>query len=1056
MSSASDGDSIFTPFDLDNGYFKYTTSVGAYVHSDSWGSSSVTYDQEAAQVDAYCWENPTFLPVFPAGNDGDKPASIASEVGATTVNSPATSKNCIAAGATQTTQESANLGAFPARLYNAKVDLGSSLALSFRVVQSNFSASVSTLGSNTYSLALTAPIDACTALQNPNELSGTVAMVERGNCTFVEKSLAAQNAGAVAILVYDSEVGAYFQAFSDGAQASIPVMTIPRRLGQNIVAVLEAGRRANATFGPATEPAYGFENLASFSSQGPVNPDNRVKPDLVAPGTIVSAAAGTTCDTAIFGGTSMATPVIASSALLVKQYFEDGYYPTGAPTPSNALKPSSALIKAVMVSGATSLQGYEADTGLPIDPPPSYRQGFGRVFLGASVFLQNNQYSPKAFQVVDKVPIQSGDVHQYCIKANGGPLSITLVWTDYPGNPSAARSLVNDLDLVVRAEGLAGVSLLGNGGNVDASSEPDDVNNIETINLPAAPAGRMAVEVRGRDVQASPGPQPYALVINGDFTGNIAAPSDGSGASGNQCAVVVAVISKGPPSTTNQQSVVFELSTQAGNTNGVSYECKLTDSSGNIGAPGTIDWKPCSSPVVYDNLPDGSYTFSVHAVGETIGTSASFTKDTIPPAVTLTARDVLPTSSGPSATFDFLANDTSVVSMQCQISVGGASPLQSQVIAGSVVASPVALNQWYACTTPQTLGWLLPGQWKFQVIASDAAGNTAAPTVISWAIAYDQSKNYLRVTDGPILTVPKRDITFKFQQFLSPSAGSNVATTLPVECALLSGDTLPASMQSFAQPCTSPVSYGQPADGPYKFVARLSGDNSQPGNPIPDTWAVASFVLDSTPPKAVITSGPANNMAVSTHTATFAFTINEEHSTAECSLQAKDVSSDSIPTTSCASPVQFTNLTGGHYVFQLVPKDVVGNAGDAVTAEFIIDTAPPNVTSVQIPTAIRDATVTVAFTVDDGAAGSGVKNITCRIKPLTLAPSVASSVRPDDTRFDWMQCSSPWSLAGLVEGHYSFSMVAYDNAGLSAAPVEKEFWVDTVAPVPKITSGPSK
>jgi len=67
-----DGDAIRTPRDLVNEYFRYTTDVGASVHSDSWGSSSIFYDYEALQIDAFCWENPTFLPVFPAGNDGDR------------------------------------------------------------------------------------------------------------------------------------------------------------------------------------------------------------------------------------------------------------------------------------------------------------------------------------------------------------------------------------------------------------------------------------------------------------------------------------------------------------------------------------------------------------------------------------------------------------------------------------------------------------------------------------------------------------------------------------------------------------------------------------------------------------------------------------------------------------------------------------------------------------------------------------------------------------------------------------------------------------------------
>lgn len=37
---------------------------------------------------------------------------------------------------------------------------------------------------------------------------------------------------------------------------------------------------------------------------------------------------------------------------------------------------------------------------------------------------------------------------------------MTLVWHDYPGTPSAAKALVNDLDLTVRAAGLTGVPLL--------------------------------------------------------------------------------------------------------------------------------------------------------------------------------------------------------------------------------------------------------------------------------------------------------------------------------------------------------------------------------------------------------------------------------------------------------------------------------------------------------------------------------------------------------------------------------------------------------------------
>jgi hypothetical protein len=65
-----------------------------------------------------------------------------------------------------------------------------------------------------------------------------------------------------------------------------------------------------------------------------------------------------------------------------------------------------------------------------------------------------------ALQLVDGAALRTGEAHQYCLTATGGPLMVTLVWHDYPAAPSAARALVNDLDLAVRAAGLNGFPLL--------------------------------------------------------------------------------------------------------------------------------------------------------------------------------------------------------------------------------------------------------------------------------------------------------------------------------------------------------------------------------------------------------------------------------------------------------------------------------------------------------------------------------------------------------------------------------------------------------------------
>ena len=60
--------------------------------------------------------------------------------------------------------------------------------------------------------------------------------------------------------------------------------------------------------------------------------------------------ATTMCEALLeMSGTSMATPLCAGHAALVRQYFRLGFYPAGAPTPAAAFSPTAALVKAVMI-----------------------------------------------------------------------------------------------------------------------------------------------------------------------------------------------------------------------------------------------------------------------------------------------------------------------------------------------------------------------------------------------------------------------------------------------------------------------------------------------------------------------------------------------------------------------------------------------------------------------------------------------------------------------------------------------------------------------------------
>ena len=90
------------------------------------------------------------------------------------------------------------------------------------------------------------------------------------------------------------------------------------------------------------------------------------------------AAAGQTCGTTEKGGTSMAAPVVSGAAAIIRQYFEEGYYPSGIQNDDHSFTPSADTIKAILVNGATTLNMNTANS---IISAYDYNQGHGLIDL---------------------------------------------------------------------------------------------------------------------------------------------------------------------------------------------------------------------------------------------------------------------------------------------------------------------------------------------------------------------------------------------------------------------------------------------------------------------------------------------------------------------------------------------------------------------------------------------------------------------------------------------------------------------------------------------------
>jgi minor extracellular serine protease Vpr len=183
-------------------------------------------------------------------------------------------------------------------------------------------------------------------------INGKIALIKRGGLTFTKKAENAFNAGAKAVLIYNNLSG----RFTGNLEKTlpIPVGSLSKSEGE----FLKKKGPLSARITTIEEK----DQLATFSSRGPVTGSWEMKPDILAPGVAIqSTIPGGYLS---LQGTSMAAPHIAGACALIKQA-----HPNWTPV----------QIKASMMNTAKPLMKNVNH------PYNTYEQGAGRIQVTEAV-----------------------------------------------------------------------------------------------------------------------------------------------------------------------------------------------------------------------------------------------------------------------------------------------------------------------------------------------------------------------------------------------------------------------------------------------------------------------------------------------------------------------------------------------------------------------------------------------------------------------------------------------------------------------------------------------
>lgn len=230
-------------------------------------------------------------------------------------------------------------------------------------------------------LALAEPILGCGEITN--DLTGQIALIQRGTCGFVEKMANAEAMGAVGVVVFTDSRDPTAMGGTDTG-LGIPGVMVQADDGAALVDSIGGSDQAvNVTMGftgialPNTEVG---NIMADFSSRGVnLQTSDMLKPDITAPGVRILAASSPEQlrissntqgnDFAYLSGTSMSSPHIAGMAALLM-----GQHPDWTTAQVKSAMMTSARQDLVKEDGETPADPFDFGAG-HVDPVPAMTPG---------------------------------------------------------------------------------------------------------------------------------------------------------------------------------------------------------------------------------------------------------------------------------------------------------------------------------------------------------------------------------------------------------------------------------------------------------------------------------------------------------------------------------------------------------------------------------------------------------------------------------------------------------------------------------------------------------